>query len=205
MRSSLILFLLCCSLSNAQTAMGKVEADAFRTLAVERASKTTSIVSDFIQYRHLDFLSQDIVSEGKLWFKTPDKVKWHYEKPFSYSVWFGNGKLHIDNEGHQSEVDLGASRKLKQFNKLIAQSVKGDLFDTADFKLGFFKVDAGTEVRFTPKNPDLAEIVEGFVLTYDNQGNVTQVKMLDSPEDYTLIVFSNRVTNKPVPDAVFAF
>ena len=60
----------------AQTKMSSSEADALRILVKDQAAVTKTIASDFTQYKHMDFLSNDIESTGKLSFKAPDLVKW---------------------------------------------------------------------------------------------------------------------------------
>ena len=42
---------------------------------IKTSVKNRPITSDFTQYKHLDFLSDDIESKGKLAFKAPDSGK----------------------------------------------------------------------------------------------------------------------------------
>ena len=41
---------------------------------IEKSKSTSSIISDFEQYKHLDFLSNDIKSTGKLTYKSPSSI-----------------------------------------------------------------------------------------------------------------------------------
>ncbi|MGB6153230.1 MAG: hypothetical protein WBG48_14700, partial [Pricia sp.] len=61
LNSGVILMILLFSTSlTAQTKMTEAEANALRTSVKQQAEATTTITSDFTQYKHLDFLSDDI-------------------------------------------------------------------------------------------------------------------------------------------------
>lgn len=191
-------------LGNAQTKMSAVEANALKNTVKKLSNETQTITSDFIQYKHLDFLSNDIKSEGRLAFKSPDMVKWEYVKPFAYSVLFKNEKLFINDDGNKSNMDMGSNKIFKQLNQLITASIKGDMFDNAEFKVLYFKHNGSSEVHFTPTDEQFSEFIKVFHITFNDKGEVQQVKMIEPSDDYTQIVFSNRNTNKPLLDEVFA-
>ncbi len=127
--------------TQAQTQMSTQEAAALKTKVKALASTTQTISSDFIQYKHLDFLDNDIETSGKLAFKAPDLVKWEYLDPFKYAVLFKDETLFINDEGNKSNVDIGSNKMFKQLNKLIISSVKGDMFDEAEFTIEYFHKD----------------------------------------------------------------
>ena len=99
MRNLVYLFLFLTVSIQSQTQMSASEAQALKTLVKEQALTTKTISSNFTQYKHLDFLSNDIVTKGKLAFKTPDLVKWEYTEPYKYTVLFKNETLFINDEG----------------------------------------------------------------------------------------------------------
>ena len=190
--------------ANAQTPMSSSEAVALRTKVKELSDETNTITSDFVQYKHLDFLSDDIISEGKLAFKSPNMVKWEYIKPFSYSVLFKNETLFINDDGKKSDMNMGSNKIFKQLNQLITASIKGDMFDASEFEVSYFKIDCASEVHFQPKDKQFSEFIKSFHITFNVKGEVLVVKMIEPSEDYTEIVFTNRKTNQPLSDAVFA-
>jgi len=189
---------------NAQTKMSSSEANALKHTVKALSDETKTITSDFIQYKHLDFLSNNIMSEGKLAFKSPNTLKWEYVKPFAYSVLFKGEKLFINDNGNKSDMDMGSNKIFKQLNQLITASIKGDMFDNSEFEVSYFKKDGNSEVHFTPTDKQFVEFIKVFHITFNDKGEVQQVKMIEPSDDYTQIVFSNRNTNKPLSDAVFA-
>ncbi|WP_338734181.1 outer membrane lipoprotein carrier protein LolA [Mangrovimonas cancribranchiae] len=183
--------------------MTTTEAENLKALVKSQAKTTKTIVSDFTQYKHLDFLSNDIITKGTLHFKAPNLVKWAYNKPFQYTVIFKNESLFINDEGNKSQIDIGSNQMFKQLNKLIIKSVKGDMFDDNEFKISYFKNDGKSNVHFSPKNTEFSEYIASFQITFNKKGDVEDVKMVEPSGDYTKIVFSNRTLNTPLTDAVF--
>lgn len=187
----------------AQTKMSSEEATVLRNKVKAKAAITETITSDFVQYKHLDFLSNDIKSDGKLAFKAPDKVKWEYISPFSYSILFKDDKLFIDDGGNKNTMDLGSNKIFKQLSQLIAASISGDMFIAEEFNMEYFKKNNNYLVHFSPKDAQFSEFIKAFHMTFSQQGEVLEVKMLEPSNDYTQIIFSNRIENQSIPDAVF--
>lgn len=188
----------------AQTKMSSGEAEALKTLVRARAAETKTVTSDFTQFKHLDFLSNDIESKGKLAFKAPDLVKWEYIQPFAYTIIFKDQSLYINDDGNKSNLDVGASKLFKQLNGLIASSIRGDMFDDTQFDITYFLKEGKNEVHFMPKDPQFAEFIQRFQITFNQVGEVDEVRMIEPSGDYTHIIFSGRKTNQPLSDADFA-
>ncbi|WP_273565339.1 LolA family protein [Maribacter halichondriae] len=201
--SFILLFFGAMTLS-AQTKMTSAEAEHLKTKVKEQAETTNTITSNFTQYKHLDFLSNDIESKGKLAFKSPDLVKWEYVQPYAYSIIFRSQTLYINDDGNKSNMDVGGNKLFTQLNQLITASIRGDLFDDAQFNMEYFKNNENSLVHFFPKDDQFAEFIKAFHLTFNAVGEVIEVKMIEPSGDYTHIVFSDRKTNQPLSDADFA-
>tara|TARA_R110002167_G_scaffold163242_13_gene360003 strand:- start:1404 stop:2027 length:624 start_codon:yes stop_codon:yes gene_type:complete len=189
---------------SAQGKMSAEEAAALRAKVKKQSEATRTISSDFTQFKHLDFLSNDIESKGKLAFKAPDLVKWEYVKPFAYSILFKNQTLYTNDDGHKSNMDLGGNNIFKQLNKLITSSIRGDMFDDGEFDITYFNKEVGSLVRFMPKDAQLSTFIKAFEIGFNAQGEVEEVKMIEPSDDYTMIIFSNRIQNQNLSDEVFS-
>ncbi|SHI61391.1 outer membrane lipoprotein carrier protein LolA [Pseudozobellia thermophila] len=200
----LVFFVLFATLALGQTKMSATESEALKAKVKSLANNTRTITSDFTQYKHLDFLSNDIESSGKLAFRAPDQVKWQYVKPYAYSIVFKNQTLYIDDEGNKSNIDVSGNKLFERLNHLIAASISGDMFDAEQFDMSFFNDSGKSLVHFMPKDPQFSEFISAFHITFNELGEVERVKMIEPSGDFTLIVFSNRKTNQPLSDAHFA-
>lgn len=189
--------------TQAQTKMSDSEAIALQAKVKALATATQTISSNFVQYKHLDFLDNDIETSGKLAFKSPDIVKWEYVKPFKYSILFKDQKLFINDEGNKSDIDIGSNKMFKQLNKLIISSVKGDMFDENEFHIEYFNKDENSLVYFSPKEEKFSKYIKTFHITFNKNGDVIEVKMIEPSEDYTKIVFTNKKLNQSLDNAIF--
>lgn len=184
--------------------MSESEIATFKQTVAVMSKKIKTLSTDFVQYKHMDFLSKDIETSGKMIFKEPNTLLWQYKKPYSYSIIFKNGKILINDEGKKSSVDVGNSKLFGKINKLIVGSVSGDLFDDKEFAITYFKVKGQNVARFIPKDATLKKYIKQIELTFDKEdATVVQVKLIESSDDYTRIVLKNKVINTKIDEAVF--
>ena len=183
--------------------MTAAEITAFKQDVNVVSKKIKTLTTDFVQYKHMDFLSKDIETSGKMIFKEPNLLQWQYKKPYNYSIVFKNGKILINDEGKKSAVDIGNSKIFGRINKLIVGSVSGNMFDDKEFTISYFKSKGQNLAKFIPKDATLKKYIKQIELTFDKEATVVQVKLLESSDDYTRIVFKNKVINANIDDSVF--
>ncbi|TRX31249.1 outer membrane lipoprotein carrier protein LolA [Flavobacterium sp. ZT3R18] len=184
--------------------MSESEIAAFKQSVAVMAKKIKTLSTDFIQYKHMDFLSKDIETSGKMIFKEPNTLLWQYKKPYSYSIIFKNGKILINDEGKKSTIDVGNSKLFGKINKLIVGSVSGDLFDDKEFSITYFKTKEQNVTKFIPKDATLKKYIKQIELTFDkDEATVVQVKLIESSADYTRIVLKNKVINAKIDETLF--
>ncbi|WP_188112139.1 outer membrane lipoprotein carrier protein LolA [Aquimarina sp. RZ0] len=188
-----------------ETKLSQSEIEELKSNVSATAQKSKTIVNSFTQLKHIDFLSNDIESSGDLYFKAPNIIKWSYTKPYDYSVIFKDKKLYINDSGKKSDVNLASNKVFKKLNDLIAKSVSGDMLDENQFSMNFYKNTLGYIAKLSPNDPTLQKMFNQIILTFDIEVFlVSQVKLVESSGDYTLINFKNKSVNQPISDAVFA-
>ena len=188
-----------------ETVMNASEIASFKEKVIATAQTTKSIKTDFVQFKHLDFLSDDVKTSGKMLFKSPNLVKWEYTKPYQYSVIFKEEQLLINDGGTKSKVDIGNSKLFKKLNQLIVSSVKGNMFSDADFTVSFFKSPKYNKAVFKPKDKKIAGYIASFELLFNkDDAQVFEVKMVEPSQDFTRIIFSNRILNNTINDSAFS-
>lgn len=184
--------------------MSESEITAFKLTVNAVSKKIKTLSTDFVQYKHMDFLSKDIETSGKMIFKEPSLLIWQYKKPYNYTIVFKNGKILINDEGKKSTVNAGNSKIFGKINKLIVGSVNGDMFDDKEFIMTYFKTKNHNITKFIPKDAALKKYIKQIELTFDKEdATVIQVKLVESSEDYTRIVLKNKVLNAKIDDSVF--
>ena len=168
------------------------------------SKKIKSLSSDFVQYKHLGFLSKDIETSGRMIFKEPYLILWEYKKPYNYSIIFRNGKILINDEGKKSAMNSSSSAVFGKINKLIVGSVSGNMFDDKEFSISYLKTKTNNVARFIPKDAALKKYIKQIELTFDkDDATVVQVKLLESSDDFTRIVLKNKTLNAKIEESLF--
>lgn len=184
--------------------MSESEITAFKNSVNATAKNTKTLSTDFTQLKHMDFLSKDIETSGKMNFKSPNMLQWQYVKPYQYSIVFKNNKIFINDAGKKNNIDKGNSKMFDKLNKLIVGSVNGNMFDENEFTISYFKTKDFNITKLLPKDASLKKYVKQMELYFDKTGNtVSQVKMIEPSNDYTKIIFKNKVINAKIEDSVF--
>lgn len=187
-----------------QSKLSPSEQEQFKAKVQKTAQNTNTIVSDFVQTKHIFVLDNVITSEGKLVFKAPNLVRWEYVKPYLNVAIFKDNQLLINNEGKRQNIDLGSNKMFRSLNSLIVNSIKGDMFDESQFDLDYFKYGDGHLVKFIPKDKRMKKFIASFELKFSNAtAEVEEVKLIEPNDDYTVITFHNRKLNTEISDAEF--
>ncbi len=180
------------------------EISAFKTSVEKEAKSIKSLKTDFVQYKHLSFLSKDIETSGKMYLKSPDLLKWQYTSPYQYSIIFKNNKVYINDQGKKSTINAGNSKMFEKINKLIVGSVSGNLFDDDEFTIEYYKSSEFYITKLTPKTATIKKYIKLVELYFPiGESTVAQVKLIEPTDDFTKIVFKNKQLNAKVEDSVF--
>ncbi len=183
--------------------MSNSEISNFKNEVTKETKNIKSLKTDFVQYKHMDFLSKDIETSGKMVFKAPNLLNWQYTKPYQYSIVFKNNKIYINDQGNKSTVDA-KSKMFEKINKLIVGSVSGNMFDDNEFTITYFKTKDYNIAKLFPKTATIKKYIKEVNLFFpENESTVSQVKLIEPSGDYTKIVFKNKQVNAKIDDSAF--
>lgn len=200
----LFTLLVMTSYAFSQQKMTSAQISTLKSEVKKLATSTQTITANFKQTKHIDFLSNDVVSKGKMYYKKDKKMKWKYTSPFSYEVIFNKDVLHINDNGNKDKIDLSGNKVFKSLNGLLVKSLSGDLFDDAKFKYEYTMVGGNYRVKFIPLDKKMKNFVQSFEITFDAKTfRVKSTKMNENDTDYTLIEFSSQQFNTPLNDDNF--
>lgn len=177
----------------------------FKTKLSEITQKTQTIESNFVQEKHLSMLTDVITSEGVFKFKKENKIRWEYQKPFKYLVLINNSKISIKDENKTNTFDAKSNKAFEMMNTIISNCLKGTILNShADFKLNYFENAEFYVVKMVPKKKEVKSILSEISLFFDKTDmTVSKIKMQESSDDFTLIVFKNKKQNINISDDAF--
>ncbi|NJO89812.1 MAG: outer membrane lipoprotein carrier protein LolA [Chloroflexia bacterium] len=170
----------------------------------EFTQSVNTIMSDFVQVKHLDALEVTIESKGKFWFKKENYLRWEYTDPYKYIIAINKDKFIIKNEGKKQEYDTENNKIFKEINNLIINSVRGNLLMDKNFSVEAYENATSYKVELSPKVAHLKEILSKVEMYFSKKDmSVYKVKMIENEEDYTEINFNNRKLNEKISEDIF--
>lgn len=180
------------------------DATAFRKKAQEYTRKTNSLESDFKQVKHLSMLTENSVSKGKFWFKKDNLLRWEYNEPVQYLIVLNNGKAYIKDNGKAKKFDMNSNRIFKQVNELMLAAVKGDILESADYKITYFEGTDSFLAELLPLQKNMKEYVKNILIYFDKKDfSVSKFRMTELSGDYTEVEFGNKKTNVSLESSIF--
>jgi outer membrane lipoprotein-sorting protein len=198
----IVFFLFPLFLNAQEVKMTEAEIKAFKEAVVSSSKSMQSLTADFVQSKHASYLTKPIETLGEMSFKTPSMVLWKYKSPNKYSVIFKENKVHINEAGKKKSI--GSSKMFNKLYKLIVGSFNGELFDEKEFVISYFKVSGKPMVKLIPKDNSLKKYIKEVGL-YFERDSVSEVKLMESSDDFIHIFFKNKKFDTIINNDVFSF
>lgn len=184
--------------------LNNAEEDAFKTRVIEKANGINSFSAEFMQTKHMKVMDENPESQGKVYYKSPDLLKWEYLRPYDYQILFRDSKLYIMEEGQMSEVDLSSNKLFEKMGELVAGSVNGKILQAdKDFSITYHRDDNQIKARIIPKDKSLSGMFKEIWVNFNKDHLINSVRLIDPSGDYTEIFMKNIKINQPIPPSVF--
>ncbi len=169
------------------------------------SAKTTSLECRFIQKKNLSVLSETITSEGIMYFKRTNSLRWQYDKPYSYIFILNGNKVLIKSGSRSDKFDTNSNKMFREISEIMIGGVNGDmLVNNKKFKIQFFVDGAKVIVKLIPRNKELKQLMQEINLTFNNTDwQVHSIEMVEQGGDNTIITFTERNVNKKISDDLF--
>ena len=176
-------------------------------LKITEASKQLKTLRcDFVQKKTVSILSDELVSEGELLYRQPDKLCWEYVKPYQYSFILNDDKIMIVSEKEKNIIDTNSSKIFKEISKLIMLGISGaGIFSEDKFIPKFYVGTQDCQVVLTPKQKELKQMFSSITLTFNKTDySVNTVEIKEISDDISYITIKNKQINIPLSDEVFS-
>ena len=169
------------------------------------SENTATIQSKFIQEKHLSFLTENIISKGEFYFKSPNQLRWEYSEPFEYIIVFNDKNIIIKDEDKISTFDTESNKMFSEINNMMIGSIQGNLFtDSERFSVKYFENSSQYLLELDPRLPEMKSMLKTIKIYIDKSDiSVAKIKMIESSDDYTSIDFINRKLNQTIDGKMF--
>ena len=161
---------------------------------------------DFVQRKTISILSDEMVSEGRMFFKQKDKLKWEYTKPYQYEFVMNGDKVMLNSGTTKNVIDVNSSKVFREISKIIVSGINGSgIFDTSRFAAQFKVGTKDNMVILTPKQKELKQMFKEIRLRFNKSDyTVNSVEIEELNGDVTHIEMNNKQINKELNDEIFS-
>jgi len=172
---------------------------------VALAAQTTQTIScDFTQQKEMSMLKDQIISRGKFFFKKEQSLRWEYTYPFSYLIVIHNDEVTIRSDDNVTKFSAQTNKVFTEINRIILGSIRGTILNDSSFSTSFYPANTGYLVKLVPLSPGLRENLTKIMIFFNRTDfTVDKLELYEQAGDYTIIDFSEKKINAPLPDQTF--
>ncbi len=201
----LTLFLIPSGYSQQEDFVPMLDEEKFRNALTGFNRETNTLMSDFRQVKHLDILTEDIISAGKFYYMKESKLRWEYTDPFDYSIIFNGNDILIRDEDRESRYNTDSNRMFRQISQLMSNVIRGDILEeNEEFSVTCFENKREYLIILFPVNEQYRQFFQEIEVHFGRDDMlVSKVKFTEQSEDFTLIEFTKKKRNETIPDTIF--
>jgi len=161
---------------------------------------------DFTQVKELSFMNDKVLSEGKMYYKQPNKIRWEYSKPIAYVFAMDGKNVFMDAGNNRTTVPARSSKLFSSISDIIIGGVSGvGLIDSPDFTAQFAVGANDYRVTLTPLKKEVKDLFDQIQLFINkNDSRIQKVELVEKGGDKTLISLQNTQINATVNDEIFS-
>lgn len=191
-------------LSLAGMAQQLSEQDMIKAIA-RSAESVSTLQCDIVQTKHMRMMQRGMVSKGSMKYCRPDRLRWEYASPYTYTFLLCEDKVVLCKDGRKDMVDVARNRAMKELTSVMIGTMTGTALTDADA----FDATVADEGRYwvvslSPKKKDLRRMYTAILLKYNPAtGNTERVEMTEKNGDRTVIELKNIVKDKDIDSKVF--
>ena len=165
-----------------------------------------SMSCNFTQTKHLSMLSDKMVSEGKMNYKQPNKLRWEYTSPYQYLFIFSGTKVYVGNKSRKDVIDTNSNKLFKEVARIMMSTVTGTaLSNAADFSVTVEDGKTLWNVTLIPKKKEMKKMFTRIVLSFTKSDLIiSEINLHEKNNDRTNIRLRNIKTNIAINENLFA-
>ncbi len=169
-------------------------------------SKMTTMQCDFVQNKSVKLLNDNIKSKGKMYYSQPNKLRWEYTSPYTYTFILNGSKVTLQKNNKNSVIDTRQNKMFKEIVNIMMNSVVGkSLSDKKSFKTSVKEASSEWTATLLPQSKELKQMFSKIILHFNKQQTViVKVEMYEKNGDTTTITLQNIVKNKTINEKVFS-
>jgi outer membrane lipoprotein-sorting protein len=200
-----ILFVALGLFATAQTQLSEAQSQELMVSLTEVATSMQTMQCRFVQSKTMAMLAEPSVSEGKMYFSSPDRLRWEYLTPYPFALIVNGERMVKVTDGQVEVLDGNSGRMYQGITSMIMGSASGKkLFDASAFDVVLYDDGAFWKVEMTPKRRDMKRMFSQLVFHFDKKSQVIDhVEFVEPKGDKTVIRFEEIKLNEAIEEELF--
>jgi len=200
-----ILFVALGLFATAQTPLSEAQSTELMASLTEAAASMQTMQCRFVQSKTMAMLAEPSVSEGRMYFASPDRLHWEYATPYAFALVVNGERIVKVTDGKAEVLDGNSGRMYQGITSMIMGSASGKkLFDTTAFDIVFYDDGTCWKAEMTPKRRDMKRMFSQLVFHFDKKTQVIDhVEFLGANGDVTSIRFEDIKLNEKIGEEKF--
>ena len=200
-----VLFMALGLFATAQTPLSEAQSNEIMASLTKTASSMQTMQCRFVQSKTMSMLAEPSVSEGKMYFASPDRLRWEYVKPYAFALVVNGERIVKITDGQVEALEGNSGRMYQGITSMIMSSASGKkLFDATTFDIVLYDDGAYWKAEMTPKRRDMKRMFSQLVFHFDKKTQVIDhVEFLDPKGDNTVIRFEEIRLNEKIGEEQF--
>ena len=202
----LLLTLLTTSVwAQSEKPLSEAESQKVITALTQAASSMQTMQCRFVQSKNMAMLVEPSVSEGKMYFDSPDRLRWEYLTPNPFALVVNGDRIVKVTNGQVEVLEGNAGRMYQGIVTMIMGSASGQkLFDASSFDMVFYDDGDFWKSEMTPKRRDMKRMFSLLVFHFDKKTQVIDhVEFIEPKGDKTTIQFEDIRLNEVIGEEKF--
>ncbi|MCK5164609.1 MAG: outer membrane lipoprotein carrier protein LolA [Desulfobacula sp.] len=168
-------------------------------------SKIKTLRTLLTQEKNIAIFSETVISKGFCIFKSPDKLRLEFTKPFKSSLIINDDQIFKYEffNGNWQKLDTGNKEMMLLIMENITSWLQGRFKDPGLYEIRALKNKNMTFLLF-PKAREFKKFINSFELGLNPEMNGLEYIIInETKNNYTTIRFHNDEVNKEIPDIIF--
>ena len=191
----------------AQTQLSEAQSNEIMASLTETATSMQTMQCRFVQSKTMAMLAEPSVSEGRMYFASPDRLRWEYISPYPFALVVNGERIVKVTDGKAEVLEGNSGRMYQGIVSMIMGSASGkNLFDTSTFDVILYDDGTFWKAEMTPKRRDMKRMFSQLVFHFDKKTQVIDhVEFIGSGGDVTLIRFEEVRVNEGIYKQTFDY
>jgi outer membrane lipoprotein-sorting protein len=181
------------------------EKDDIIAKIAQSAAEMKTMKCDFVQTKELSFMNDHVVSKGKMYYKSENKIRWEYSEPYEYVFSMDGKSVNMSSGEKTNKIPIKASRMFTEISNLMIGGISGSgLINSKDFTAKFRVGASDYEIILTPLKKEIKNMFSDIQLSVDKLENrIKTIVMTEKNGDRTIINLKNIRINTKINDEIF--